>query len=107
MFDKLGRHIGVAGIVRRQLNGNLEHILTEHSNPGRGVRLLQIAAAGHGRAAVEHTYVVQSQEASLENILAKAVLAVHPPGEVQHQLVKTSLEEIQVAFSVQHQFLPV
>ena len=55
-------------------------------HPGSAVGLLEVAAGGQRRAAVEDTDVVQSQEAALKEVLAKAVFAVHPPAEVQHQL---------------------
>src|SRR5207253_2252806 len=38
-------------------------------------------------------YVVEAQEATLEDVVALAVLAIDPPGEVQEQLVEDALEE--------------
>ena len=57
------------------------------------VGLLEVAAARQRRGAVEHADVVQAEEAALEDVLALGVLAVHPPGEVQQQLVEGALEE--------------
>ncbi len=50
------------------------------------------------RAAVEHADVVEAEEAALEYVLAEAVLAVHPPGEVQQELVEGGLQEVDVHF---------
>ena len=58
--------------------------------------------AGRQRgAAVEHADVVEAEEAALEHVLAEAVLAVDPPGEVQHELVERRPEEIDVHFASQ------
>ena len=48
---------------------------------------------GSVRAAVEDADVVEAEEAALEDVAALRVLAVDPPGEVQHQLVEHALEE--------------
>src|ERR1700733_12469806 len=56
--------------------------------------------ARQGRAPVEYADVVKPQEASLEHVLPQAVLAVHPPGEVQHQFAEAAPEEFQVALAV-------
>ena len=52
---------------------------------------------GSGARTVEHADIVEAEEAALEDVQALRVLAVHPPGEVQQQLVKDALQEIQVA----------
>ena len=79
----------------------LQHVLAEEGHPGRAVRLLQVAAGGQRRAAVEDADVVEAEEAALEDVLAEAVLAVHPPGKVQQQLVERRLEEIHVRLAAQ------
>src|SRR5207244_4768446 len=50
----------------------------------------------------EHTDVVQPEESTLEDVHALGVLAVYPPGEVQHEFVKDTLEKraITLAFSL-------
>ena len=52
---------------------------------------------GSGRAAIENADVVEAEEAALEHVVAFGVLAVHPPGEVQQQLVEDALEERAIA----------
>ncbi len=88
MVDELRRHIAVVGILGRQLNADLQHVLAEQCDPGRAVGLLQVAAGGQRRAAVEDADIVQPEEASLEEVLAEAVFAIHPPGEVQQQALR-------------------
>ena len=48
----------------------------------------KMTAGGQRRAAVEHADIVETQEAALKHVLAEAVLAVHPPGEVEQQLIE-------------------
>ena len=54
---------------------------------------------GSVRAPVEHADVVQSQEPALEHVAAFGVLAIHPPREVQHQLVEHAFQERDVALA--------
>ena len=56
---------------------------------------------GSGRAAVEDADVVEAEEAPLEHVLAESVLAIHPPGEVQQELVEGRLEEVEVGLAAQ------
>ncbi len=76
-------------------------------HPGRAVGLLQIPAGGQRGAAVEHADVVQPQETTLEDVLAEAVLAVHPPGEVEQQLVEAALEPVDVTLPAPRFLQPV
>ena len=48
---------------------------------------------GSGLRAVEHADVVQPEEPAAEDVVARGVLAVHPPGEIHEQLVEDPLEE--------------
>ena len=79
-----------------ELDRDLQHVLAEEGHPGRAVRLLEVAAGRQRGAAVEDADVVEAEEAALEDVLAEAVLAVDPPGEVQHELVEDRLEEVDV-----------
>ena len=72
----------------------------EHGNPRRAVSLLEVAAGRQRRAAVEDADVVQPEKPAFKEVIAKAVFAVHPPTEVQHQLGKRALEELDVAFAL-------
>src|SRR4029077_13021770 len=54
--------------------------------PGRG-----------GARAVEDADVVETEEPAGEEVLAFGVLAIHPPREVEQQLLKRPLEEQAIA----------
>src|SRR5207248_3296355 len=50
--------------------------------------------------AIEHADVVESEEPALENIHSIGVFAIHPPGEVQKQLVENAFQESAIAFAI-------
>jgi len=93
MLPELAGHILVSGIVARQFQRNGQQVETVHAHPPRAVGLLDEAAAGQGRAAVEHTDVVEAQKSALEDIAPLGVFAIHPPGEIEQQLVKDAFQE--------------
>ena len=101
VLHELHDHVLVGAVVDGELHRELHHVLAEEGHPGRAVRLLQMAAGGQRGAAVEDADVVEAEEAALEDVLAEPVLAVHPPGEVQEQLVERRLEEIHVRLAAQ------
>src|SRR5271156_5230613 len=78
---------------------------TTHSQAGREPPLpIQISTFGGtlpGRAPIEDPDVVETEEATLEYVLPEAVLAIHPPSEVQQKLLKSSLEEIDISLAPQ------
>ena len=68
-----------------------------HRHPGGAVGLVDVAAGRQRLRAVEDADVVEPEKAALEDVAAVGVLAVHPPGEIQHQLVEDAFEEGAVA----------
>ncbi len=56
-----------------------------------------MSACWQRRAAIEDSDVVETEEAALEDIHPLGVLAVNPPGEVQHQLVEDPHQEGAIA----------
>ena len=74
---------------------------------GGAVGLLQVAAGRQRRATVKDPDVVQPQEAALEDVVAGAVFAVHPPGEVEQQLLEGALEPVEVPLAVSGLLQPV
>src|SRR5262249_33655435 len=107
MVSKLHRHVFVEAVVGCQLHTYLSHILAEERHPRRAVSLLEVTTSGQWRAAVKHADVVQSKEAAFKEVLAKAIFAVHPPAEIQHQFGKRPPEEFQVGFALERLFRPV
>ena len=80
-------------IDKRQLDGNRKHVEAIHRHPGSCICLLESDAMLERCAAVEHADVIQAKEAAFKQVVALQVLAVHPPSEVQHQLVKRLLQK--------------
>ena len=101
VLDELEDHLLVDRVVRGELERELQHVLAEEGHPRRAVRLFEVTSGGQRGAAVEHADVVEAEEAALEHVLAEAVLAVDPPGEVQHELVERRPEEIHVHLASQ------
>ncbi len=48
----------------------------------------------------KHTDVVEPEKTALENIFAFDVLAIHPPGEIDQQLVKHAHEKLAVLLTL-------
>src|SRR3984893_3633527 len=74
-----------------QLQCDGEHVERIHRHPTGTVRLFDVAAGGQRRAAVDEADVIEAKKSALENVPAFGVLAIDPPGEIQHQLVKYPL----------------
>src|SRR3990167_8309290 len=102
MLGEFQSHILIRRIEFRKLEGYLQHVLAEHRHPRCAVRLLEEATRREGRAAVEYSDVVESQEAALEDVLSVTVLPVYPPREVEHELVEYLFQEFYVTLSVNH-----
>ena len=86
-------------IVHRQFDGDLQHALAEEGHPRGSIRLFQMTSRGERGTAIEYADVVESQEATPEDVLPTGVLAVHPPVEIHQQLLKHLLEKSQVALA--------
>ena len=84
VLDELACHGLIRGVLDGQLQRNAEEVEAVHRHPARTVRLVDVAAdAGGDVAAVEHADVVEAEKATLEDVVAGPILAVHPPGEVE------------------------
>src|SRR5689334_78140 len=99
MLEELARDILIGGIVMGELNRDLEKIERIHGHPARAVRLLNDAAARQRLVAVKDSNVIEAQKPALENVVAFGILAVHPPGEIQKQLLKYALKKKQVGLA--------
>ena len=58
--------------------------------------MLEARTAGKFLAAIEDRDVVEPEETAFEDVVALAVDLVHPPREIQHQLVEALLEKIAI-----------
>src|SRR5688572_2275460 len=97
MLEELDRELLVLRLVLRQLQRDLEHGLREERHPRGAVGLLEIPARRQRLRAIEDANVVEAEEPALEDVAAVAILAIHPPREVEQQLVEYPLEERAVA----------
>ena len=97
VLEELLDELLVQRLVQRQLDRDAQHLLAEEHHPRGAVGLVEVAAGGQRRRAVEHADVVQAEEAAFEDVGAGAVLAVDPPGEVDQQLGEGVLQELDVA----------
>ena len=88
MLYEFEDHLFIVAVMRSEFNGNFQHVLAEQRHPCRAICLFEIATSRQRSAAVENTNIVEAEESSLENILAKPIFTVHPPGEVQQQFVE-------------------
>src|SRR5207237_3593908 len=100
MFPELAGHIFVTGIFFSQLQCDGEQVQRIHRHPTCAVRLFNVTASGQGRAAVEYADIVQPKEAALKDVHALSIFAVYPPGEIQHQLMKDTLQEGAIALAL-------
>src|SRR5207249_1927278 len=88
VLEELEGDVLVDGIGEGQLERDGEHVQAEHAHPAGAVALLEVAAGWEGLAAIEDADVVEAEEAAGEDVVALAVFAIDPPGEVQEQLVE-------------------
>ena len=98
MLEEFRSEVLINRVLGGQLQRHRQHRGAVERHPGRGVGLLQRAAGRQRLGAVEHTDVVEPEETAGEEIVAFGVLAVHPPGEVEQQLLENAFEECAVAF---------
>ena len=96
MGDELRPHVLIDGIFLREGERDLQHGHAVEGHPGGAVGLLETTARGKRLGAVEDGDVVESEESPLEEVVAVAVLAVHPPVEIQQELLEDSLQEGRV-----------
>ena len=100
VVEELGREFLKDRVADRQLQGDSHQRKGIRRDPGGAVRLIQHRPRRQRLAAIEDADVVEPEKTALEHIAAGHVFAVHPPGEVEHQLVKDALQEDAVAFAV-------
>ena len=93
MLEEFRCHVLVDPVLLAEFEGDMQHVQAEHRHPGGAIGLLDVATGGQRARAVEHPDIVEAEEPALEDVQALRVLAVHPPGEVQQQLVEDPFQE--------------
>src|SRR5215469_11218277 len=96
MLEEFDRDVLVDRVFEGEFKRDAQQIQGVHCHPGSAVGLVYEAAGGQRRTAVKDADIVKTEKPALKYIPALGVLAVDPPGEVQHQLVKYPLEEMAV-----------
>src|SRR5215472_10710190 len=100
VFPKLARDILISGVFLCQLQCDGQQVEGVHCHPTGPIRLFDMTTGGKGCVAIEHADVVQTQKSALENVSTFGILAVYPPGEIQHQLVEHPLQECAIRFAM-------
>ena len=101
MLEEFDGDIFVGVVVLRQAQGHVQHVQRIHAHPGGGVGLLQVALGRRQGGTVQRGDVVQPHEPALEQVVVAEVLVVHPPGEVDQQLVEDPGQEMKVGAAVE------
>src|SRR5689334_4610991 len=93
MLEEFAGHVLVSHVFFSEFQSDGQHVEAIHAHPTGAVGLFEMAARGKRGGTIENSDVVESEEAALENVRAIGILAIHPPGEIQKQLVKNLFEE--------------
>ncbi len=96
MFDKAVSNVFIHGVVFRQNERDLQHVLAIESHPGGTICLIEVTARRELGTAVEHSDIVESKKPAGEDVLTLRVFPVNPPVEVQHQALKRALQETKI-----------
>src|SRR5579862_8991354 len=99
MLEELRGNVFVDMIVLCQLERDAHEIERVHRHPARTVRLIEVPSVWQPGAAVKDADVVEAEETALKDVATLGVLAIHPPCEIEHELVEGALQEREVAVS--------
>src|SRR6202162_2909296 len=99
MVEKLARYILVRGASLGQFECHGHHYATIKRHPCRSIRLFKFSAIRSRSRTVEHADVIQAEKTASEKVFPVGILAVHPPREIQKQLLKSTFEKIQVTLA--------
>src|SRR5271165_1030606 len=80
-------------VARREFQSDSHKIQTVHRHPAGSVRLVDVSARGKGSTPIEYSNIIKAEESALKHVSTGGVLAIDPPGEIQHQLVKNAFQE--------------
>ena len=97
MFEELAGDVLVDRIVLRQLQGDPQQVQAVHRHPAGCVGLFEMAAAGSGLLRSNTPMLSRPRKPPWKMFRPSCVLAVHPPGEIEHELVEDALRGTHVA----------
>ena len=104
VLEELDHEIRRRTAVPVQDRGDRGHAEGVRRHPAGRVGLLE-REAGRQVGAVDRPDVVEPEEPAFEDVRAVLVLTVHPPGEVDEQLVEDAAEEVDVPAAVDGEHL--
>src|SRR4029077_10959800 len=84
-------------ILTGEFNSDAQQVEAKHAHPACAIALFEAAAVSERGVAIEHANVIEPKETTLENVVAFAIFAVHPPGESDEQLVEDCLQKCAIA----------
>src|SRR5438876_8306391 len=99
MLEELRGHVFVNRIGLCEFQRHGKHREAIESHPGGSVRLLEESASWQRLRTIEYPDVIEAEEAAGEKIVAFGVLAVHPPGKVEQQLLEYAFEKCRVSLA--------
>src|SRR5205823_13009625 len=99
MFEELRGHVFVYRIGLREFQRHGKHGEAIKSHPRGAVRLLEKSAGRQRFRAVENADVIEPEETARKEVVAFGVFAVHPPGEVEQQLLEHAFKKRGVALA--------
>src|SRR5215472_7907173 len=86
-------------VGERQLERDAHQVERVHRHPRSAVGLVDVTPARQRCVPVEYADIVQPEKPALEDVSALDILAVDPPGEVEHQLMEDTFEKIPVTLA--------
>src|SRR5213594_1392152 len=93
MFEELRGHVFVNRICSCEFQRHGKHREAIESHPGGSVRLLEESASWQRLRTIENADVIETEETAGEKIVAFGVFAVHPPGEIEQQLLECAFKK--------------
>src|SRR5438876_10543451 len=99
MLEELRGHVFVNRIGLCEFQRHGKHREAIESHPGGSVRLLEESASWQRLRTIENADVIKPEETAGEKIVAFGVLAIHPPGKVEQQLLEHAFKKRGVALA--------
>src|SRR5256885_8246474 len=93
MFEEFRGHVFVNRIGLCELERHGKHREAIKSHPGGSVRLLEESASWQRLRTIENADVIEPEKTAGEKIVAFGVFAVHPPGEIEQQLLECAFKK--------------
>src|SRR5438309_12117161 len=93
MFEEFRGHVFVNRIGLGEFQRHGKHREAIESHPGGSVRLLEESASWERLRTIESADVIETEETAGEKIVAFGVFAVHPPGEIEQQLLECAFKK--------------